>query len=134
MASITISYTAQHGANTAYSLEIKEFSSENLPRSFLGAFSFANSVNGTSILAGPSYQEKRVWAISSPLEDADVQTLYNMFKAWDTDRANGLPVACGIVDTTFIETVSVNAVFSTSPSFTQLGGYGFLVDFGMTEV
>ena len=63
-----------------------------------------------------------------------MQTLYNMFKAWDQDRAEGLPVACGIVDDTFIETVSVNAVFSTPPSFTQLGAYGFLVDFGMTEV
>ena len=134
MASITISYTAQHGANTAYSLEVDQFSGEGLPRSFLGNFSFENSANGTSILAGPSYQEKRIWAISTPLEDADVQTLYNMFKAWDQDRAEGLPVACSIVDDTFIETVSVNAVFSTPPSFTQLGGYGFLADFGMTEV
>lgn len=134
MASITISYTAQHGANTAYTLEIVQFSGEDLPRSFQGGFNFSNSVNGTSILAGPSYQEKRVWAISSPLQDADVETLYNMFKAWDTDRANGLPAACGIVDNTFIETVSVNAVFSTPPSFTKLGGYGFQIDFGMTEV
>ena len=134
MASITISYTAQHGANTAYSLEVDQFSGEGLPRSFLGNFSFENSANGTSILAGPSYQEKRIWAISTPLEDADVQTLYNMFKAWDQDRAEGLPVACSIVDDTFIETVSVNAVFSTPPSFTQLGGHGFLADFGMTEV
>ena len=102
MASITISYTAQHGANTVYSLEVKEFSSEDLPRSFLGAFAFENSANGMSILAGPSYQEKRVWAISAPLEDAEVQTLYNMFKAWDQDRASGLPVACAIIDDTFI--------------------------------
>ena len=134
MASITISYTAQHGANTAYSLEIKQFSGEDLPRSFQGGFAFDNSANGTSILSGPSYQEKRIWAISAPLEEADVQTLYNMFKAWDTDRAAGLPVACGVLDNTFVETVSANAVFSTPPSFAKLGGYGFQADFGMTEV
>lgn len=134
MASITISYTAQHGANTAYSLELTQFSGEDLPRSFAGAFSFENSANGTSILSGPSYQEKRIWAISSALEDADVQILYNMFKAWDTDRASGLPVACVVEDDTFVELVSANVVFSTPPSFTKLGGYGFQVDFGMTEV
>ena len=134
MASITISYTAQHGANTAYSLEIKQFSGEDLPRSFQGGFAFDSSVNGTSILAGPSYQEKRLWAISAPLNDADTATLYNMFKAWDTDRAAGLPVACGVVDDTFVETVSSNAIFSTPPSFSQLGEYGYIADFGMTEV
>ena len=134
MASITISYTAQHGANTAYSLEIEQFSGEDLPRSFAGGFAFSNSANGTAILSGPSYQEKRIWAISSPMQEADLQIIYNMFKAWDQDRAEGLPVACAIVDDTFIETVSANAVFSTPPSFTKLGGYGFQVDFGMTEV
>ena len=134
MASITISYAAQHGANTTYSLEIKQFTGEDLPRSFQGAFAFDSSANGTSILTGPSYQEKRIWAISTPLNDTDTTTLYNMFKAWDTDRAAGLSVACGIVDDTFIETVSVNAVFSTPPSFSQMGGYGYAVDFGMTEV
>lgn len=134
MASITISYTAQHGANTAYSLEIKEFSNEDLPRAFSGNFSFENSANGTSILSGPSYRQKRIWAIDAPLQEPDVQELYNMFNAWDTDRANGLPVGCSIVDDTFIETISVNAVFSTPPSFTQLGAYGFLVSFGLTEV
>ena len=134
MASIIIQYTAQHGANTAYSLEIKQFSGDDLPRSFQGGFAFSNSANGTSILAGPSYQEKRIWAISTPLDDTDTATLYNMFKAWDTDRAAGLPAACGIVDDTFIEAVSANAVFSTPPSFAQLGGYGYTVDFAMTEV
>ena len=134
MASIVISYTAQHGANTAYSIEIEEFSGEGLPRSFVGGFNFENSVNGTSILAGPAYQEKRIWAISTPLQSAGTETIYNMFKAWDTDRANGLPAACGVVDTTFVETVSTNAIFSTPPSFTKLGGYGFQIDFGMTEV
>ena len=134
MGSITLSYTAQHGASTAYSLEIKQFAGEDLPRSFQGTFSFNSSANGTSILAGPSYQEKRIWAISSPMQEADLQVIYNMFKAWDQDRADGLPVACAIVDDTFIETVSANVVFSTPPSFTKLGGYGFQVDFGMTEV
>jgi len=134
MASITLSYTAQHGANTAYSLEIKQFANEDLPRSFQGGFSFENSANGTSILAGPSYQEKRIWAISAPLDYTDTATLYNMFKAWDTDRAAGLPVACGLVDDTFVETVSTNVIFSTPPSFAKMGGYGYAADFGLTEV
>jgi hypothetical protein len=134
MASITISYTAQHGANTAYSITLDQFSGEDVPRSFVGGFSFDNSANGTSILAGPSYQQKRIWSISVPVTQADTQVIYDLFKAWDTDRAEGLPVACGIVDDTFMEEVSANAIFSTPPSFSKLGGYGFLADFAMTEV
>ena len=134
MASITISYTAQHGANTAYSITLDQFSGDDVPRSFVGGFSFDNSANGTSILAGPSYQQKRIWSISVPVTQADTQVLYNMFKAWDTDRAEGLPVACAIVDNTFMESISANAIFSTPPSFSKLGGYGFIADFAMTEV
>ena len=134
MASIALSYTAQHGANTAYSLTLDQFTGEGLPRSFQGAAAVESSVNGTTVLAGPSYQEKRLWAISAPLQAANYTTLYNMFKAWDTDRAAGLPVAIGIVDDTFIETVSTNVIFSTPPSFSKLGGFGFVADFGLTEV
>ena len=92
MASIIIQYTAQHGANTAYYLEIKEFSGDDLPRSFAGSFAFGTSVNGTSILSGPANEEKNIWAISTPMQEAAYETLYNMFKAWDKDRAEGLPV------------------------------------------
>jgi hypothetical protein len=132
--SIVISYTSQDGSNTLYSVTLDQFSGEDLPRSFANSFEFSNSANGAAILAGPSIQQKRIWAISCPLEKEDVEIIYNMFNAWDADRATGKPVGCSIVDTTFIETVSTTATFSTSPTFTKMGGYGFLVDFGLTEI
>ena len=85
-------------------------------------------------MSGPSVPQKRIWAISSQLQQGDVETIYNLFNAWDADRATGKPVGCSLQDTTFIETVSTTVTFSTPPSFTKLGGYGFLVDFAVTEI
>ena len=134
MGSIVISYTAQDGSNTTYSITFTQFSGEDLPRSFVGSFQFSNSANGSAIMSGPSVPQKRIWAISSQLEQGDVETIYNLFNAWDADRATGKPVGCNLQDTTFIETISTTVTFSTPPSFTKLGGYGFLVDFAVTEI
>lgn len=135
MASIVVEYTAQHGGNTVYSVTMTRFSGEDLPRSYGANASFDRSANGASILAGPGYKEKRIWAFSTFLTGPQTAELYNMFEAWDEDRANGLPVACSIVDDTLVTTVSTSVLFSTPPTFTRLGYSGeYIVDFGMSEV
>ena len=57
-----------------------------------------------------------------------------MFRAWDGDRAQGLPAACGIADTTFGPQLDTNAVFVTPPSFTRMGPGYTMVAFGLLEV
>lgn len=57
-----------------------------------------------------------------------------MYMAWDLDRSAGLSVALGIVDQTFGDTLTTNAVFSTAPSYSKYGPANMLVSFGLTEV
>ena len=132
MGLIRVTYESQEDGN--FALDISEFLGEGLPRSFVGTATFSTSANGSSVLGGASSRDKNIWAVSAPLMQADVEILYNMYKAWDKDRSAGQPAGCLVRDDTFIETIEVPAVFSTPPSFTQMGGYGYQVDFGLTEI
>lgn len=132
MSFIRVSYDSQEDGS--FQVEFLEFLGEDVPRSFVGTASFSTSANGASVLGGAPSADKHIWAISSPLTQPDTQALYDMYKAWDKDRAAGYPVGCTVRDETFMEVLEVPAVFSTPPSFARLGGYGYQVDFGMTEI
>lgn len=65
---------------------------------------------------------------------ADAASFDAMFKAWDTDRAAGLPAAVGVIDQTFGTEVSTSAVISTPPSYSRMSPTHMMVAFGLTEV
>ena len=64
----------------------------------------------------------------------DAEEFNKMFRDWDADRGNGLPVGCGVTDTTFGSQVDATVVFATPPSFTYYGTQFMLVSFGLKEV
>ena len=132
--SIAISYTEQQDDNTVYNIVIKNFTSEEIPRTYQGNFNIGQSANGASVMSGPAYRQKYIWAISAIVSKADALSIDAMFRDWDADRAVGESAAVGVADDTWGATVNSNAVFSTPPSFTYLNGSDTLVTFGLTEV
>ena len=133
MASIGVSFTPDSGS-PVYSFVFRNFGGNEMPRTYTGTASFSQSSTGTTILGGPAFVQKRIWAISSLIETTEAEQFDVMFQAWDADRANGLPVACGVTDNTFGSTVNANAIFSTPPSYTRAGTQYTIVSFGLTEV
>ena len=133
MSQIGVSYTPS-GGSPVYSFVFDNFGDNALPRSYQGGASFDQSANGTSIIGGPAFRQKYVWVISSIVTEGEAASFDEMFQAWDTDRAAGLPVAMGITDDTFGPSVSTSAVVSTSPSYVRMGPKFMLVSFSLTEV
>lgn len=133
MSQIGISFTPS-GGSPIYSFVFYNFGGNELPRVYQDNASFTQSANGTSILAGPAYRQKYIWAISSVIETTEAEQIDAMFKAWDTDRSNGLPAACGVTDETFGPVVNASAIFSTAPSYTRMGPKLTMISFGLTEV
>lgn len=132
MTSIAVSFTSS--TPVVYNFVFDHFLDDNLPRTYEGSANFQFSVNGSAVLTGPARSQKRVWAISSPLPKETAADFDEMYAAWDADRGSGLPVALGIIDETFGDTVTTNAVFSTAPSYSKFGPNSMIVSFGLTEV
>ena len=105
-----------------------------MPRTYQSTSSFSLSANGTSILGGPAFRQKYQWVLSSIVTRTEAEQIDLLFQAWDTDRAQGLPAACGIVDQTFGPDVITNAVFVAPPSYNRLSPKSTLVSFGLEEV
>ena len=105
-----------------------------VPRSYLGSASFDLSANGSNVLGGPAFRQKYQWVISSILSTEDAERLDALFYYWDLDRASGRSAACGIIDETWREDVSTNAVFITPPVFSRLAPELTLVSLGLQEV
>lgn len=133
MASIGVSFTPQAGS-PVYSFVFRNFGGNEMPRTYADTASFTSSANGTTILGGPAFTQKRIWAISSLIPRAEAESFDAMYRAWDADRSAGHPVACGVTDDTFGPTVTTNVVFSTAPTFTRSGPEYITVSFGLTEV
>lgn len=132
MASIGLSYTSQ--SSGSYNFVFRNFGGNEMPRTYTDTATFAQSANGTTILGGPAYQQKRLWAISSMIPTTEAENFDAMYRAWDADRAAGHPVACGITDDTFGATVNTNVIFSTAPTYMRAGPQYTVVSFGVTEV
>lgn len=135
MSQIGVSYTPNAGS-PVYNFVFDQFTDGTLPRSYTNSATFEQSANGASIVTGPNYSQKRIWAISTIVTKANGASFDDMFRAWDADRSNGLPVAVGVIDDTFGTQVSTNAVFTTAPTFAQFGKSTFYIvlSFGLTEV
>lgn len=131
-ATIGVSFTPSGGA--ASQVIFDNFGGTDIPRIYSDLSSFSTSANGTSIISGPAYHQKYIWPISSVLTNADAIKFDGIFTSWDTDRANGLPAAVGVVDQTFGATVTTSAIFSTPPTYTRMGPAHTMVSFGLTEV
>lgn len=132
MSTIAVSFTSS--APTVYNFVLDKFIDDTIPRSYAESTNFSFSVSGSAILTGPAYNQRYIWAISTPLVNATAASFDDMYKAWDADRANGLAVALGIIDSTFGTSVTTNAVFSTAPSYQKFGPAMTLVSFGLTEI
>ena len=129
---LSIAYTSQAG--TAYNLTFREFTSQEIARTYLPQGDFSRSVSGSQILTGAPVRAKFLWAISAPLQKSDALILDSMYRAWDQDRGSGISAAVGILDQNFGPDVSGSAVFSTAPGFTYLSKTFIICDFALTEV
>lgn len=133
MSRIGLSYTSPNGGG-AYNFILDNFGGFELPRSYEASASFSDSANGATLSSGPAYKQKHQWVISTIMPKGDAVDFDSMFGAWDADRGLGLPVACGLVDTTFGPEVQATVVFVTPPSYTHMGPGFTLVSFGLKEV
>ena len=129
---LSIAYTSQAG--TAYNLTFREFTTQEIARTYLPQVELARSVSGSQILSGPPGRAKFLWTVSAPLQKSDALILDSMYRAWDQDRGQGISAAVGILDQNFGPDVSGSAVFSTPPIFTYVSKTFIICDFGLTEV
>ena len=133
MAQIGLSYTPS-GGSPVYNIVLDNFGSQSMPRTYEGSASYSDSANGAAILGGPAYLQKYIWAVSSLVASTLALEFDEMFRAWDTDRASGLPAVCGIADTTFGPQVDTQVLFITPPSYTYMGPKLTMISFGLKEV
>ena len=129
--SVAIAYNASGGSS--YNVVFDSFLDAGLPRSFGNTGSFSESANGTSILSGPGYAQKFIWALNGLFTKEEAEELYSLFIAWDNDRAQGRAAAVGLLDQTFGGSLNTTATFTTPPSFTK-NGEMFEVSVGLTQV
>ena len=129
---LSIAYTSQAG--TAYNLTFREFTGQEIGRTYLSQAEYSRAVSGSQILSGPPTRTKYLWTVSAPLQKADALVLDSMFRAWDEDRGTGISAAVGVLDQNFGPDVSGSAVFSTPPIFTYVSKTFIICDFGLTEV
>lgn len=132
MSVVAISFTPPGGST--YNFVFDKFLDGNYPRAYVEQTNFDISVSGTSILTGPAYQQKRIWAINTMLTKELAESFDSMYRDWDIARYTGQAVALGLTDTTFGSTVNANVTFSTSPTYTKMGPKNVSVAFGLTEV
>jgi len=132
MSVIAVSFTSS--GSDVYNFVFDKFIDDTLPRTWAESTNFSFSVSGSAILTGPARSQRHIWAISSPVDNLTAANFDEMYKAWDLDRSAGLSVALGVVDQTFGDTLTTNAVFSTAPSYSKFGPFNMLVSFGLTEV
>jgi hypothetical protein len=131
--SIGISYTPS-GGSPVYTFLFTQFTSTELPRTYSNSTSFSFSANGSSIMSGPAYQQKRIWAISSLLTKAQAISFDAMYRSWDLDRGNGLAAAIGIIDQTFGPDINTSAAITTPPTYTMTSPGYTTVSVGLTEI
>jgi len=133
MSQIGVSFTPS-GGSPVYNFVFDNFGDNAIPRTYQSSATFTQSANGTSILDGPGFRQKYIWAFSSVVPSAEAAQFDAMFQAWDTDRAAGLPAAVGITDETFGPTVTTSAVISTPPTYVYMGPQLMMVAFALAEV
>jgi len=133
MSTISIAYTKE-GTSTTYNVSFQLFDNDSLPRTYSGASQYNLTAKGALSYGGPAHPDKRIWAISSILNDADAQTLDSLFRAWNEDRADGYNAVVGILDDTFGATVDTDAAITTPPVFNKFGIGYWVTSIGLTEV
>lgn len=129
--SVGIAYSS---SGSTFNIVFSDFVDGALPRSYESQANFTRSASGTTALAGSGAQQKRIWAISAMLGEVKTLELDDMFRAWDADRARGIPAACGLTDETFGASLTVSVLFTTPPSFRWVSPTTFQVDFAVTEI
>ena len=132
MSALAVAFTSVTGAS--FNITFNEFTGAELARTYDSSVDFERSISGTQLIQGRPGRQKYIWAISSPLSEADTRELDDLFQAWDEDRARGLAAAVGVLDETGFRSVSASAIFSTPPTYTKFGPTSYLVAFGLTEV
>lgn len=123
-----------YSSGSTYNVVFREFTGAGIPRTYESTASFGRTASGATSISGSTGRQKYIWAISSFVSPADAQELDGMFRAWDADRAEGRPAACGLTDETFGPSLSTSVVFTTPPSYIYLSPQVIQVDFGVSEV
>lgn len=134
MAGIAIAYTQQLGGSNSWNVQFTDFTSTDFPRQYENAAGFNRSQTGALIQSGPRYDQKYIWTIDCLVDTTDAYDLDALYKAWDSDRAQGKSVAVGITDATFGATLASQATFVSAPVFTYASPRKTIVSFGLTQV
>lgn len=132
--SISVSYTEPTDGLLSWAFELQYFTDEDLPRTYQGTAAFNTSANGSSILTGPAFRQKFIWAVSVYTNKQQAEGIDAMYRQWDSDRAAGYTASLGVIDTTFGPQIATSAIISTPPEFTRLSPDYWIVAFGLTEV
>lgn len=115
------------------------FRGDVFPRQVIDGVDVNFSATGTHLMSGSSRPQRLIWTISTMVRKADGWEFADLFKLWDTDRAQGTAAVIVIKDETNIrpgsDPILANAVFSAVPQFSPGVGADFTwIDFGLTEV
>lgn len=131
-----ISVTFTDGT-TLYKVEVDKFTAE--PRQFVEVAQLNFSTAGTATQNGSSRPNRMTWAISAFADNEMCFALDELYRAWDTARANGQTAVVAVTDQTRVRDpinspITASAVFTAAPIFEKRPGKYDLLSFGLTEV
>lgn len=129
---VAIAFTPTGGPT--YNFVFDKFLDSSYPRAYVESTNFDITVSGSTVLTGPAYQQKRIWAVNALIAVDQVDDFESMYRAWDLARSQGNAVALGFTDTTLGNSLSTTVVFSTAPTFTRFGPNYIALTFGVTEL
>ena len=132
MASFSIGYTSQVG--DLYEMTFRQFTTEDVMRTYQPTVNFERTVGGTNVLTGPAELSKFIWAVSGVTDKAIGLQIDALYRAWNLDRAAGSAAAVAVLDETWGNIGTRSAVISTPPSFNYVSDLYVVASFGLTEV
>lgn len=132
MASFSIGYTSQE--EVLYEMTFRQFTTEEVMRTYQPTVNFERTIGGTNVLTGPAEVSKFIWGVSGVTDKAIGLQVDAMYRAWNLDRASGIAAAIAVLDETWGDIGTRSAVFTTPPSFAYVNNLYVIASFGLTEV
>ncbi|MFZ9315831.1 MAG: hypothetical protein ACO24P_00705 [Candidatus Nanopelagicaceae bacterium] len=74
-------------------VEFENFTDTQLPRSYMAQANLEFSQLGTAYATGPARKQRKMWSISAIIERDKIETLSNLYEAWDLKRSEGANLA-----------------------------------------
>lgn len=97
------------------SVSFRKFTDTELPGSFMAQASLEFSQIGTAYASGPARTQRKMWSVSAIVTTEQWEDLVEIYRSWDSSRAQGHNLAEVWLVDALIGSPSSHTVFFTEP-------------------